>query len=104
MMVHHALYWSPAGGTAADDDGWRCPGCQAVYDDIPRSYFCFCRKVKDPLYDKRETPHSCGEVCGKSKRLPDPSSVAAGSSVCVHKCTELCHPGPCPPCVASVLQ
>ncbi|KAJ4462343.1 putative Transcriptional repressor NF-X1 [Paratrimastix pyriformis] len=32
--------------------------------------------------------HSCGEICGRS----------LGGGSCPHTCTQLCHPGPCPPC------
>ena len=37
-------------------------------------------------------PHSCGEVCGRSRGEP-----------CVHKCVDICHAGPCPTCTATVL-
>ena len=74
------------------------PGCQFVRKSTPREYRCFCNKVVDPAYERgRETPHSCGEMCGKP--LKTTTNVQ-----CNHKCVELCHPGPCPPCVASVLQ
>ena len=77
--------------------GWRCPGCQYVRLIFPREYRCFCGKVVDPVYERREIPHSCGEVCGKELKT-------AEGNVCVHKCVELCHPGPCPPCVANIMQ
>ena len=40
-------------------------------------------------------PHSCGEVCGRALAVtPD--------SACPHTCLDLCHPGPCDPCRASL--
>ena len=81
-------------------------------------YRCFCRKVVDPAYDRRETPHSCGEVCNKPLKpansdLPCPhrynnrhkSHVMIENSslhICCCSCKDLCHPGPCAPCTASV--
>ena len=70
----------------AESGHWRCPGCQSVSTSLPSSYLCYCSKRKDPEWNRRETPHSCGEVCGK----------ALGDGVnCTHTCTLLCHPGPC---------
>ena len=94
--IHCIKKWSKIART--EDGGWRCPGCQFVRKSPPREYRCFCGKVIDPAYERRETPHSCGEVCGK--RLKSSNN----EGVCPHKCVELCHPGPCPPCVASILQ
>ena len=83
-----------------DQGGWRCPGCQFVRKAAPREYKCFCDKLVDPTYERgRETPHSCGEICEKPLKITQPSE-----GVCIHKCVILCHPGPCPPCVASVVQ
>lgn len=41
-----------------------------------------------------DAAHTCGQVCGHSQadRRPD----------CTHRCTLLCHPGPCPACAAQV--
>ena len=63
-------------------------------------------KIIDPLFDKREIPYSCGEVCGKPLKYNSNNNHNSSTSegVCPHKCVELCHPGPCPPCVASILQ
>merc|ERR1712223_1225404 len=94
--IHCIKKWSKIART--EDGGWRCPGCQFVRKTVPREYRCFCGKVVDPPYERgRETPHSCGEMCGKTLKT-------ATNVQCKHKCVELCHPGPCPPCVASVLQ
>lgn len=85
-------------------DGLRCPGCQKIWQ-MPKSYQCFCRKRLEPTYDRNEIPHSCGEICGKELRKSrDQYSKAKPSSEveCPHKCLELCHPGPCPPCSASI--
>lgn len=77
-----------------ESGGWRCPGCQTVTPTAPSEYRCFCRKLRNPEWNRNEgmVPHSCGEVCGRSKGDP-----------CCHACVELCHAGPCPPCVATVL-
>ena len=72
---------------------WRCPGCQSTNKTLPSAYMCFCSKRKDPEWNRREIPHSCGEMCGKS--LGDPTENG-----CTHLCTLLCHPGPCPTCSA----
>jgi len=45
--------------------------------------------MKDPEYHQYITPHSCGEVCGRER-----------DKDCPHRCNILCHPGPCPPCLA----
>lgn len=75
----------------AESGHWRCPGCQSTNTVLPNAYFCYCSKRKDPEWNRRETPHSCGEVCGK----------ALGDGInCTHNCTLLCHPGPCPTCSA----
>ena len=68
---------------------WQCPKCRFDYpaNEVPREYRCFCGKVKDPEFDPWLSPHTCGEACGKN--LP---------GKCGHRCTLLCHPGPCPPC------
>lgn len=47
-----------------------------------------------PEWNRRDTAHSCGEICGRSR-----SDLG-----CVHKCTLLCHPGSCPPCLAMVTK
>ncbi|KAK3932809.1 Protein shuttle craft [Frankliniella fusca] len=78
------------------ESGWRCPACQNVTETLPSQYRCFCSKVVDPQWNRHDTPHTCGEVCGKSREGQRPQ--------CVHKCTLLCHPGPCPPCVAQVMR
>ena len=74
-----------------ENSQWRCPGCQSVNSTLPAVYLCYCQKRKDPEWNRREVPHSCGEVCGK----PLGDGVA-----CNHTCTLLCHPGPCPVCSA----
>uniref|UniRef100_A0A1Q3FEQ0 Putative transcription factor nf-x1 n=1 Tax=Culex tarsalis TaxID=7177 RepID=A0A1Q3FEQ0_CULTA len=75
--------------SSQSDDGWRCPACQNVSKRIPREYFCFCGKQKNPQYNRSDVAHSCGEPCGRE-------------DLCEHPCTLLCHPGPCPPCQAMV--
>lgn len=73
------------------EDGWRCPACQNVSVDVPRDYFCFCGKLKNPQYNRNDVAHSCGELCGRFNG-------------CDHPCTLLCHPGACPTCQASVTR
>eukprot|EP01064_Diplonema_japonicum_P037926 TRINITY_DN9035_c0_g1_i1.p1 TRINITY_DN9035_c0_g1~~TRINITY_DN9035_c0_g1_i1.p1 ORF type:complete len:1055 (+),score=231.61 TRINITY_DN9035_c0_g1_i1:86-3166(+) len=67
--------------------GFRCPQCSEVYPSVPNKYLCFCGKVREPVDDGYSTPHSCGDPCNKTRGVN-----------CPHKCSELCHPGPCPPC------
>ena len=66
-----------------------CPQCRKVYesDEIPRHYECFCGKETNPEVHPWLIPHSCGNQCSKPL-IPN----------CGHKCTLLCHPGPCPVC------
>lgn len=72
---------------------WKCPGCQtSISTSIARKYDCFCGKLHEPRFNPNYTPHSCGEICGKA------------SKICGHSCSELCHPGPCPPCPKRTLQ
>ena len=74
---------------------------------MPKSYRCFCRKCLEPVYDRNETPHSCGEVCGKeleANKHTNDDGKSISELRCPHKCLELCHPGPCPPCRASVVS
>ncbi|KAJ1528779.1 hypothetical protein ONE63_007163 [Megalurothrips usitatus] len=78
------------------ETGWRCPACQNVTSVIPSQYRCFCNKAVEPQWNRQDTPHTCGEVCGKSRASLRP--------LCVHRCSLLCHPGPCPPCVAQVTR
>ncbi|KAM7353561.1 nuclear transcription factor, X-box binding stc isoform 2-T2 [Cochliomyia hominivorax] len=75
--------------SSKSDDGWRCPACQNVEKDVPRDYYCFCGKLKNPPNNRQDIAHSCGEVCGRVEG-------------CSHACTLQCHPGPCPPCQAQV--
>ncbi|XP_054741461.1 protein shuttle craft [Anastrepha obliqua] len=75
--------------SSKSDDGWRCPACQNVVKEVPRDYYCFCGKVKNPPYTRHDIAHSCGDTCRRVEG-------------CVHACTLLCHPGPCPPCQAYV--
>ena len=71
---------------------WTCPKCRQGYlpSQIPKEYLCYCKKVRDPKFDPWNTPHSCGEICGKTLEG------------CNHKCLLLCHPGPCPACPQTV--
>ncbi|XP_055641833.1 protein shuttle craft [Toxorhynchites rutilus septentrionalis] len=75
--------------SSKSDEGWRCPACQNITQKIPREYYCFCGKQKNPQYNRTDVAHSCGELCAREE-------------LCEHPCTLLCHPGPCPPCQAMV--
>ncbi|KAM7357795.1 NF-X1-type zinc finger protein NFXL1 [Cochliomyia hominivorax] len=68
---------------------WCCPQCRREFqpEEKPTEYECFCGKEINPPSQPWLVPHSCGEICGKTLQ-PN----------CGHKCTLLCHPGPCPPC------
>lgn len=79
--------------SSKDDFGWRCPACQNITNNVPLTYYCFCGKAREPDWNRNDCPHSCGEVCGKTRRVE-----------CTHKCVLLCHPGPCPQCTASVTK
>ncbi|KAF9575831.1 FKBP12-associated protein [Mortierella alpina] len=89
--------------------GWRCPGCQNTQVSIPKEYSCFCGKVNNPDFNRYLTPHSCGELCGRSRDCPHSYfTFQTGKScdqVCgellgcgKHTCTSVCHAGLCPPC------
>ena len=68
---------------------WRCPGCQDVKHDVPRTYKCWCHRVSNPHPPSHGVPHSCGGRCKRGcKRHGCPANK--------------CHPGPCPPCAATV--
>uniref|UniRef100_A0A182J7B9 Uncharacterized protein n=1 Tax=Anopheles atroparvus TaxID=41427 RepID=A0A182J7B9_ANOAO len=88
-ILHLACVTRWATSSQSDDGSWRCPACQNVLKAVPREYFCFCGKQKNPSYNRNDLAHTCGEVCGRR-------------DLCEHACTLLCHPGPCPPCQASV--
>lgn len=77
--------------SSKSDEGWRCCACQNVNKAVPRTYYCFCGKEKNPQYNRNDVAHTCGNVCGRSDN-------------CEHRCTQLCHPGPCPPCHVMVTR
>lgn len=77
--------------SSKSEEGWRCCACQNMSKAIPFEYYCFCGKSKNPQYNRNDVAHSCGEPCGRSE-------------TCDHPCTQLCHPGPCPPCCAMVTR
>lgn len=55
---------------------------------------CFCKKEMNPANHLWLVPHSCGEVCEKP--------LKSEYGLCSHRCTVLCHPGPCPPCSQTI--
>lgn len=80
--------WALSPTASVDESGWRCPGCQNVTAKVPYQYRCFCAKMRNPEWNRYDTPHTCGEQCGRKRSQQN----------CVHPCNILCHPGPCPPC------
>ncbi|CAH3997479.1 unnamed protein product [Pieris brassicae] len=71
---------------------WRCPACQNTSQDIPTEYRCMCGAVRNPDYQRGgNTAHTCGKACKRPRSCP-------------HPCTLLCHPGPCPPCQATIAK
>ncbi|XP_076361940.1 uncharacterized protein LOC143252933 isoform X2 [Tachypleus tridentatus] len=84
--------WARSPAAVVAEFAWRCPACQNLTWKVPNQYFCFCGKLRDPKWNLYDTPHSCGEMCGKQRLL----------SFCQHRCTLQCHPGPCPPCTMMV--
>lgn len=88
MHLKCVMQWAK---TSKSDEGWRCCACQNISTNEPRDYICFCGKEKNPQYNRSDVAHSCGNVCAKSDN-------------CIHSCTLLCHPGPCPPCHALVTR
>ncbi|CAF3285115.1 unnamed protein product [Rotaria socialis] len=75
------------------DKNWRCPGCQYSYSTHPM-YNCYCHKRINPAFQPGEIPHSCGERCDKR--------LNTKANDCNHRCSELCHPGPCPTCTTMI--
>ncbi|XP_063897645.1 protein shuttle craft [Helicoverpa armigera] len=71
---------------------WRCPACQNTNEAIPTEYRCMCGAVRAPEYQRGAAgAHTCGRACRRARACP-------------HPCTLLCHPGPCPPCQATVVK
>lgn len=87
MHLNCIIKWAES---SKSEEGWRCCACQNISKTLPREYYCFCGKTKNPQYNRNDmasVAHSCGEVCGRIDR-----------ENCPHPCTQLCHPGPCPQC------
>lgn len=51
---------------------WRCPGCQHKRTAIPHGYFCFCGKQQNPNPNHYQTPHTCDQLCKRSRKCPHP--------------------------------
>lgn len=66
--------------SSASSGSWRCPACQNISESIPKHYFCFCKKLQNPEYNRSDIAHSCGELCERTDG-------------CEHSCKLLCHPG-----------
>ncbi|KAI3648912.1 hypothetical protein MP228_006766 [Amoeboaphelidium protococcarum] len=90
---------------------WRCPNCQHQRSALPKKYFCFCGKLENPAGDRFMSAHSCGQQCQKLLGLQKLQQQTSSRSLfgdssssqlykCPHKCTSLCHAGPCDPCDA----
>ena len=80
--------WSKA-SSDAEKHIWACPACRSEVRGRAKSR-CFCGKVAKPAFDPYLVPHSCGEPCRKKRE----------GTTCTHLCTQICHPGSCPPCPA----
>lgn len=76
--------------TMKDNDSWRCPYCQHQTSIIPNRYYCFCGREENPTPQYGEMVHSCSQPCDRPWQ-------------CEHRCPLECHPGACPPCVATSL-
>lgn len=101
--LHCVRKWAAAAagvGTAIEShEAWRCPGCQNVHDGVPSTSFCFCGKTRDPTWRPNgPPPHTCGELCSKTRDVVG----MAGAAACTHTCSIPCHAGPCPPCPVMV--
>ena len=83
-----AKEWAKTTMNKDSNAGWRCPYCQNEEAKVPQRYYCFCGRESEPQPGYGATAHSCDQPCGRPRD-------------CGHKCPLLCHPGPCPPCVAS---
>nr|CAH8854860.1 unnamed protein product [Trichobilharzia regenti] len=88
---------------------WHCPSCQTDYETpfYLLFYQCFCGRTRNPEFHpaRNTVPHGCDQLCNKVKRLLSAHNLPSNSVAdyrCPHRCTELCHPGPCPPCLHSV--
>lgn len=66
--------------SSVNSGNWRCPACQNISETIPKQYYCFCKKLQNPEYNRSDIAHSCGELCEKTDG-------------CEHSCKLLCHPG-----------
>lgn len=81
-----------------DITDWSCPNCRYTHTIIPSNslFTCFCKKKKYPKYNNlsQNIPYSCGKICAKPKRH---------DGRCPHPCPLICHPGPCPPCSATIV-
>ncbi|WFD27401.1 FKBP12-associated protein [Malassezia nana] len=85
MEEHNRLHEDP--DVREQRGHWRCPACQAVQETVPRTYRCWCGRVTQPR--AHAVPHSCGSPCRRGCPW--------------HGCAaDVCHPGPCPPCAATV--
>lgn len=88
--LHCARKWANAGTEA---EGMCCPSCRAEQGSIKELvYRCFCGKRRNPVLEPGVLPGSCGDPCLKER--------GEEGSGCPHKCSALCHPGPCAPCLA----
>ncbi|CAB3401541.1 unnamed protein product [Caenorhabditis bovis] len=85
--------WARSSKEREVDGCWRCPTCQSKNEIVPRDYYCFCGKLRNPKFRLGEIPHSCGDVCGRQRKLG-----------CPHRCADICHPGPCTDCQQYVMK
>lgn len=89
LHLHCVTAWAKSSKV---ENGWRCPACQNVCSEVPSEYKCYCGKNIEPTISPSTIAHGCGEICLRKGRT------------CDHKCTLLCHPGPCPDCSIMVTK
>lgn len=85
--VHKWIKRSNSGNVVGHDFEWQCPGCRYHRVSPLPQYVCFCTKMLQPEASPHWLAHTCGEPCERNRG-------------CSHPCPLLCHPGPCPPCMA----
>lgn len=70
-----------------------CPSCRAPIPPDSLRNLCYCGRQTAPRVEPGLVPGSCGETCLKPRGAP--------GSKCPHRCSSLCHPGPCVPCLVA---
>lgn len=82
---------------------WSCPNCRKMHSFKDLHHLkCFCGKRGNNLEGATgRLPYSCGQPClSTTYRHHDIHAIGDSAHRCSHPCPMVCHPGPCPPCVA----